>query len=61
MIVAVPAGLTAVPAEPVLPAGELTNEDLAADRDAWRAWGRDLANKLREIAGLGVSDESRGE
>ena len=44
-----------------LPAGPLVNDDLIEDRDAWRAWGRELAKKLREIATLGVGDESRGE
>lgn len=61
VIVAVPSELTDVPAEPVLPAGVLVNDDLANDRDAWRAWGRELAKKLREIATLGVGDESRPE
>jgi hypothetical protein len=52
VIVGVPRALTDVPAEPVLPPGRLTNDDLAAHVDALRAWGRGLAGKLREIAGL---------
>lgn len=58
MIVAVPEELTDVPAEPVLPAGDLANEDIADHLDALRAWGRGLAAKLREIAGL---DDARPE
>jgi hypothetical protein len=56
VIVGVPDALTEVPAEPVLPAGELTNADVADHLDALRAWGRGLAGKLREIAGLDVDE-----
>lgn len=56
VIVGVPPELTEVPAEPVLPAGELVNDDLVNDRDAWRAWGRGLAEQLRKIAGLAPDD-----
>lgn len=52
VIVGVPAPLTDVPAEPVLPAGRVSNEDLANYVDGLRAWGRGLAGKLRKIAGL---------
>jgi len=44
--------LTAVPAEPDLPAGPVTNDDIASLVDALRAWGRDMAGKLRKIEGL---------
>lgn len=57
VIVAVPARLTEVPAEPKVPAGELLNEDLADHVDALRAWGRGMARQLREIAGLPVESE----
>jgi hypothetical protein len=52
VIVGVPAELTRVPPEPVLPPGALTNEDIVEDREAWRAWGLGLAEQLRKIAGL---------
>lgn len=44
--------LTAVPDEPDLPAGPVTNDDVASLVDALRAWGRDMAGKLREIEKL---------
>ena len=56
-IVTVPAEMTRVPAEPTLPA-DATNGDLVEYADALRAWGRELAGKLRKIGGL---HESRGE
>lgn len=53
VIVPVPRELTDVPAEPSLPAGSLTNDDLASYVDGLRAWGRGLAGKLRKIGSLG--------
>lgn len=63
VIVGVPAELTRVAPEPVLPPGPLTNDDIVDDRDAWRAWGRGLAEQLRKISGLApaVTDEPRPE
>lgn len=52
VIVTVPPALTDVPAEPKLPAGDVTNDDAADYVDALKAWGRGLAGKLRKIAGL---------
>ncbi len=52
VLVALDKKLTAVPAEPQLPAGELENDDLAVLIDELRAWGRGLAGKLRKIEGL---------
>lgn len=52
VIVGVPAELTRAPAEPQVPAGELTNDDLAGVIKALQAWGRGLVGQLREIAGL---------
>lgn len=56
VLVALDPKLTAVEAEPKLPTGRITNADLVDDRDAWRAWGRGLAGKLREIEGLQPKD-----
>jgi hypothetical protein len=44
--------LTDVPAEPKVPAGTLTNDDLVEAIKALQAWGRGLAKQLGEIAGL---------
>lgn len=57
VVVAVPAALTRVPAEPQLPAGEITNDDLADLIERLRAWGRGMAGQLREIGGLGPSEK----
>lgn len=63
VIVAVPGDLTEVSAEPVLPDGEIVNDDLVEYIEALRAWGRGLAGKLREIDGLapGGDDENASE
>lgn len=50
--VALRADLMRVEPEPVKPSGTITNADLVDDRDAWRAWGRGLAEQLRKIAEL---------
>ena len=47
--VALPSDLTEVPAEPRLPDGEVSNEDLADLIERLQAWGRDLASKLRAV------------
>lgn len=52
VIVGVPAELTRTAPEPALPAGPVTNADLADHVDALRAWGRDMASRLAKIAGL---------
>lgn len=52
VIVGVPAELVRVPAEPALPPGNLTNDDLADMIDRLRAWGRGMAGQLRKIGGL---------
>ena len=52
VIVGVPAELTRTAPEPVLPAGPVTNADLADHVDALRAWGRDMASRLAKIADL---------
>lgn len=52
MIVGVPDELTAQVPEPVLPAGPITNEDLASYVDRLKAWGREAYKKLEKIAGL---------
>lgn len=44
--------LTTVPPEPDLPAGPVTNDNVASLVDALRAWGRDMAGKLRRIEAL---------
>lgn len=56
VITPVPAELTRVPPEPKLPAGEVTNEDLAELIEQLRAWGRGMAGQLREISGLEPAD-----
>lgn len=52
VIVGVPDELTAQVPEPVLPAGPITNEDLASYVDRLKAWGREAYKKLEKIAGL---------
>ena len=63
VIVSVPADLTRIPPEPTLPAGPLTNEDIVQHVDDLRAWGRSMAEQLRQVAGLGKEggDEPRPE
>lgn len=56
--VALPSELMRVPAEPVLTAGEITNDDAADYIDAVKVWGRGLAAQLREIAGLQPKTEN---
>ena len=56
VIVAVPAALTRVPPEPTLPAGEITNDDLADLIERLRAWGRGMAGQLRKIGGLAPAE-----
>lgn len=59
VIVAVPAELTRVAPEPVLPSGPITNDDLAALIDSLRAWGRGMAGQLRKIGGLVPSETAK--
>jgi hypothetical protein len=44
--------LTEVPPEPDLPPGPVVNDDLAELVEALRAWGKAMADQLREIEGL---------
>lgn len=50
--VALDPALTVPGVEPVLPSGRITNEDLAADRDAWKALARARGINLSKIAEL---------
>ena len=59
VIVAVPAELTRVAPEPVLPAGPITNDDLADTIKRLQAWGRGLAGQLRKIGGLVPSETAK--
>jgi len=52
VIVAPPPALTRVDPEPDLPPGPVSNDDVADLVDALRAWGRDMADRLRKIATL---------
>ncbi len=52
VIVSVDERLTKAAAEPKVPAGQLTNDDLVETIKALQAWGRGMVKQLVEIAGL---------